>query len=38
MIEDSTFLQFEEEEEEEKENNNIALEILTHEVCVLIIE
>jgi len=38
MIEDSTFLQFEEEEEEEEENNNIALEIPTHEVRVLIIE
>ncbi|CAI2195333.1 9255_t:CDS:2, partial [Funneliformis geosporum] len=32
MIEDSTFLQFEEEEEKEEENNNIALEIPTHDV------
>lgn len=39
MIDDSTFLQFEEEEEEkEEENNNIPLEIPTHEVRVLIIE
>ncbi|CAI2195646.1 841_t:CDS:2, partial [Funneliformis geosporum] len=38
MIEDSTFLQFEEEEEKEEENNNIALEIPTHDVHVLIIE